>query len=80
MSSLSLSLIISFYYSLSVAIYGIIMAIILQGKLGKDDPSTTLADTMFAGIAVFWGGMTVGLGNLFCGYALSLSCYPFPPS
>lgn len=53
-----------------MAIYGIIIAIIFQGKL--DNFGTTPKDTDFhAAFALFWGGLTVGLANLFCG------CPPF---
>ena len=55
----------------AVAIYGVIMAIILQGKIGdqcsecKDD---TWSACVFAGYSLFWTGISVGFSNLFCGY------------
>ena len=54
----------------AVAIYGVIMAIILQGKVG--DSCSTNSDVYygafsFAGYSLFWTGISVGFSNLFCG-------------
>jgi V-type H+-transporting ATPase proteolipid subunit len=53
----------------AVAIYGVIMAIILQGKVNE---YTGIIDDamMFAGYSLFWTGISVGFSNLFCGYLL----------
>jgi V-type H+-transporting ATPase proteolipid subunit len=62
----------------AVAIYGIIIAIIFQGKL--EDFGDTPSDPDFhAAFALFWGGLTVGLANLFCGYVACKACSPPPP-
>jgi V-type H+-transporting ATPase proteolipid subunit len=52
-----------------VAIYGVIMAIILQGKINESACGTdaTFASCAFAGYALFWTGVSVGFSNLFCG-------------
>merc|ERR1739845_196744 len=51
---------------------GIIIAIIFQGKL--EDFGETAKDPDFhAAFALFWGGMTVGLANLFCGVCVGIT-------
>merc|ERR1711879_706593 len=56
----------------AVAIYGIIIAIIFQGKL--EDFGETAKDPDFhAAFALFWGGTTVGLANLFCGVCVGIT-------
>jgi V-type H+-transporting ATPase proteolipid subunit len=47
----------------AVAIYGVIMAIIMQSKLA--DVATS--PSAFAGYGLFAAGLTVGLSNLACG-------------
>jgi len=64
---------ISVIFCEAVAIYGIIMAIIFQGKLenfGVDGPQ--LHD-FFAGFSIFWAGITVGFCNLFCGICVGIT-------
>jgi len=57
-----------------VAIYGVIMAIIMQEKMSNYsgnlyDPAneTQYNKALFAGYAVFWTGLSVGVSNLVCG-------------
>ena len=54
----------------ATAIYGVIVAIILQTKI-EDVPrnadGTFLSAAVFSGYAVFASGCTVGLANLACG-------------
>lgn len=52
----------------AVAIYGIIMAIIFQGKLENFAANGPVPTDFFSGFSIFWAGMTVGFCNLFCGY------------
>lgn len=56
-----------------MAIYGIIIAIILQGKLSSklliEGSEVATAQVTFSGYVAFATGITVGLGNLSCGYA-----------
>ena len=55
----------------AVAIYGIIMAIIFTAKLNDVQPDANGwygASNYYAGFAMFWAGVTVGLANLCCGY------------
>ena len=55
----------------AVAIYGVIMAIILLGKVNAAPTGNykeeTWAQMQYAAYAVFWAGFAVGLSNLFCG-------------
>ena len=52
----------------AVAIYGVIMAIILQGKMNKTEMyDDNYPELVFAGYALFWTGITVGFSNLACG-------------
>jgi V-type H+-transporting ATPase proteolipid subunit len=48
----------------AVAIYGVILAIIMSGKI-KGDPD--VAKAMYSGYALFWTGASVGFSNLVCG-------------
>jgi len=52
----------------AVAIYGVIMAIILQGKMNQTEMyDDNYPELVFAGYALFWTGITVGFSNLACG-------------
>jgi V-type H+-transporting ATPase proteolipid subunit len=57
-----------------VAIYGIIIAIVFSSRLNM--PRTEVGytrSTYFNGYALFWGGLTVGLCNLFCGVCVGVT-------
>ncbi|KAI8622798.1 ATP synthase subunit C-domain-containing protein [Chytriomyces sp. MP71] len=57
-----------------VAIYGLIMAIVFSSKLQAGQPEGRFhADSYYAGFALFWAGLTVGLSNLFCGVAVGIT-------
>ncbi len=64
----SFSHLISVIFCEAVAIYGVIMAIIMSGKL-KDPVSDPAKydQALFAGFSLFWTGVTVGFSNLICG-------------
>ena len=52
----------------AVAIYGVIMAIILQGKMNEAaDTPADFSKFAYCGYALFWTGITVGFSNLACG-------------
>jgi V-type H+-transporting ATPase proteolipid subunit len=53
----------------AVAIYGVIIAIILQGKMNETATAniTNYAQHAFVGYALFWTGVSVGFSNLACG-------------
>ena len=66
----------------AVAIYGVIMAIILMGKItytagwddyveNKDNNLGPYKEAQFGGYCIFMSGLSVGLCNLFCGCFLS---------
>merc|ERR1712169_64600 len=63
---------ISIIFCEAVAIYGIIIAIIFQGKL-EDFGAAPKDPDFHAAFALFWGGMTVGLANLFCGVCVGIT-------
>lgn len=64
---------ISVIFCEATAIYGLIFAIILQGKL-KDATSLEVTPaSMFSGYAIFFSGLTVGVSNLICGMAVGSS-------
>eukprot|EP01114_Cavostelium_apophysatum_P019612 TRINITY_DN636_c0_g2_i1.p1 TRINITY_DN636_c0_g2~~TRINITY_DN636_c0_g2_i1.p1 ORF type:complete len:165 (+),score=33.43 TRINITY_DN636_c0_g2_i1:101-595(+) len=63
---------ISIIFCEAVAIYGIIMAIIFQGKLNKFSEGTD-SDYYYSAFSIFWGSMTVGFANLFCGIAVGIT-------
>ncbi|KAH8556758.1 V-ATPase proteolipid subunit C-like domain-containing protein [Umbelopsis sp. PMI_123] len=65
---------ISIIFCEVVAIYGVIMAIVYSAKLNDVGPDLVFsASNMFTGHALFWGGMTVGLCNLFCGVCVGVT-------
>ena len=70
---------ISVIFCEAVAIYGVIVAIILQGKcsgapvsLDYNVNSTTFQNAEFAGFVFFAAGLVVGLSNLFCGLSVGV--------
>jgi len=63
---------ISVIFCEAVAIYGIIMAIIFQGKFGNTESAYTNRD-YYSGYSIFWSGITVGFSNLFCGIAVGIT-------
>jgi V-type H+-transporting ATPase proteolipid subunit len=65
---------ISIIFCEAVAIYGIIIAIILIGKMNKPPTNWDLPENdwtyrrmLFCGYSIFWTGITVGISNLACG-------------
>lgn len=60
---------VSVIFAEACAIYGVIMAIILQAKIVE---SETASPSAFAGYAIFAAGATVGLSNLFCGLSVGV--------
>jgi len=62
---------ISVIFCEAVAIYGVIMAIIMIGKVASPDRLIDLdncyTQTLFSGYALFWTGVSVGISNLVCG-------------
>jgi V-type H+-transporting ATPase proteolipid subunit len=71
---------ISVIFCEATAIYGVILAIILLSKLSppKDHDYTLNADwpwsvMYYAGYAVFWSGVTVGMTNLASGIAVGIA-------
>lgn len=72
---------ISVIFCEAVAIYGVIMAIILMnhfnsGSHGANNNTNfdlKFRDQVFAGCAILWAGLTVGLSNLFCGICVGVT-------
>ncbi|KAG2179851.1 hypothetical protein INT43_003637, partial [Umbelopsis isabellina] len=65
---------ISIIFCEVVAIYGVIMAIVYSSKLNDVSPDLLFtASNMFTGHALFWGGLTVGFCNLFCGVCVGIT-------
>ena len=57
-----------------MAIYGVIMAIVFSAKIqGVPSGNLYTPANYFTGFAIFWGGVTVGLCNLFCGMAVGIT-------
>ncbi len=52
----------------AVAIYGIIIAIIMQGKFQSVVGDNFTDNDYFSGYSIFWAGNTVGWTNIACGY------------
>ena len=70
---------ISVIFCEAVAIYGVIVAIIMQGKLPANANTFNMysSDTVYqaceyTGYAVFAAGLVVGLSNLFCGLSVGV--------
>jgi len=67
---------ISIIFCEAVAIYGIIMAILFQGKLnapsGGYGPIPYPVQDYFAGFSLFGGALTVGLSNVACGVCVGI--------
>lgn len=61
---------VSVIFAEACAIYGVIMAIILQAKIVEN--SETAAPTLYAGFAVLAAGATVGFSNLVCGLSVGV--------
>jgi V-type H+-transporting ATPase 21kDa proteolipid subunit len=60
---------VSVIFAEACAIYGVIMAIILQAKVVEPEVGPASA---FAGYAIFAAGLTVGFSNLFCGLSVGV--------
>ncbi|XP_061373315.1 V-type proton ATPase subunit c''2 isoform X1 [Gastrolobium bilobum] len=68
---------ISVIFCEAVAIYGVIVAIILQTKLESVPPSSIYApESLRAGYAIFASGIIVGFANLVCGCVFFLPASP----
>jgi len=67
---------ISIIFCEATAIYGIIISVILNGKIHKTSAlvaSTDCAQAYFAGYCVFWSGLSVGLTNIASGWCVGVS-------
>jgi F0F1-type ATP synthase membrane subunit c/vacuolar-type H+-ATPase subunit K len=69
---------ISVIFCEAVAIYGVIMAIIMVGKMNKPiegyRTSPEIYDKyVFAGAGLFWTGISVGMSNLLCGVCVGIT-------
>src|ERR1043166_8816033 len=65
---------ISIIFCEVVAIYGVIMAIVFSAKIQSISSSNIYTKSnYFTGFAIFWGGVTVGFCNLFCGMAVGIT-------
>lgn len=57
-----------------VAIFGLITSIVLSSKISSTGFETSLSkENLFAGYAVFWAGLTVGVSNLVCGVTVGVA-------
>lgn len=63
---------ISIIFCEAVGIYGIIMAIIFQQKLGLIKTAIPATTDYFGGFGLFGGGLSVGISNLMCGLCVGL--------
>ncbi|KAL4455091.1 hypothetical protein ABPG74_006473 [Tetrahymena malaccensis] len=68
---------ISIIFCEAVAIYGVIMAIIMQGKMANFTGGTPNEDQIFliqySGYAIFWTGISVGISNFVCGICVGIT-------
>ncbi|KAI8800628.1 putative V-ATPase proteolipid subunit Ppa1 [Cladochytrium replicatum] len=64
---------ISIIFCEVVAIYGLIVAIVFSSKLSNAIPvSGWSREALYAGYAMFWAGLTVGMANLACGVCVGV--------
>jgi len=65
---------ISIIFCEVVAIYGVIMSIVFSAKL-KDISGNDIysASNYYAGFALFWAGLTVGMCNVICGVSVGIN-------
>lgn len=64
---------VSVIFCEAAAIYGVIVAIILQNKLSNATQIGISSEAIKAGYAIFSSGITVGLSNLICGITVGAS-------
>ena len=69
---------ISIIFCEAVAIYGVIIAIILLGKVSEmDDDNFTsnskYREVCYTAFSIFGAGLSVGFSNLFCGIAVGIT-------
>jgi V-type H+-transporting ATPase proteolipid subunit len=65
---------ISIIFCEVVAIYGVIMAIVFSSKLGLVESDDIYSGSnYYAGYALFWAGITVGMCNLICGVSVGIN-------
>jgi V-type H+-transporting ATPase proteolipid subunit len=65
---------VSIIFCEAVAIYGVIMAIILQGKMSEAEITpATKQELLYDGFAIFWTGVSVGFSNLVCGICVGVT-------
>ena len=65
---------ISIIFCEVVAIYGVIISIILSSKVQNIDKNALYSgNNYFAGFAIFWSGVLVGMCNLVCGVSVGIN-------
>ena len=65
---------ISIIFCEVVAIYGVIMSIVFSAKLQVvQGEATYSAANQYAGYALFWSGLTVGMCDLICGVSVGIN-------
>jgi len=71
---------VSVIFCEATAIFGVIIAIILQGKINPlptdsngPSPASVCAKVFYSGYAIFWGGLSVGIVNLVSGISVGVS-------
>jgi ATP synthase proteolipid subunit len=65
---------ISIIFCEVVAIYGVILSIVFSQKLETISPDRiSSAENYYTGFALFWSGITAGIGNLICGVSVGIN-------